>query len=149
MFNSVLKFRNIGYHFSLVSQAALSASCFSFYLWSFCDNGLFIQSGSRAAFVFFFVAVFLFAFLTSPFLTSPVCHPIIGSYFFILGIDCYVRSGWAIHISTITGAQQDAYYHVNRKTGIEMAFVLIIAAVGIIFQVWQVRNTAYRLYHNI
>ncbi|PVU98314.1 hypothetical protein BB559_001680 [Furculomyces boomerangus] len=143
------RFINLGYIFSIMIQGLFSSVCLSFYLMSFANNGLIESSAGKFIFVSIFAVIITTSNLISPFVTNPIICPIIGAYFFIFGIDLFVRSGWVLHAAVITDSYSDAYYYISKTTALESVLVLLIATIGIIFQTWQSRTTAYKIYYDL
>ncbi|KAJ1674420.1 hypothetical protein EV182_003310 [Spiromyces aspiralis] len=143
------KFFHIRENLALIFQGGAAGVAFSFYLLSLYDNGLIGKNGARVVFIMFWVVFGLFLNLFYPRYMAPAVYPIIGAYLFMVGVDCFARTGWIVHLALFTHAYPDAFYHTSRGTQSEIAATLILAVMGCAFQRHQLlywENAPFDIY---
>ncbi|KAJ2423357.1 hypothetical protein GGF41_003172, partial [Coemansia sp. RSA 2531] len=116
--------------FGRVCLGGLSGSALSFYLLAMSPNGLVQHVGGRAAIAVVCAVVMTMTLLYLPGRMFSACSSILGSYILVLGVDCFVRTGYMNHLAVITKCRLDVVYHAERSAMMLQAVALVLAIIG-------------------
>lgn len=119
---------------------ALAGYVFALWILAWADDGVIHSKAGRIIFIIVLalIGLLLAIFFKNIFIILGTAF--IGAYAIILGVDLFVRTGFALSISAFMDGNHDTKYEVNTKVYIMLVAMFVLFILGSIFQYRYYRN---------